>query len=81
VNITRTEFGYLPKIVLSHSLAIRYNRVMNKLTRITFNPNVMGGKLCIRGMRVTVNAIVGLFASGSTFAEILAAYPYLEEDD
>jgi uncharacterized protein (DUF433 family) len=54
---------------------------MNNLTRITFDPNVMGGKPCIRGMRVTVGAIVGLVASGYNVAEILKAYPYLEEED
>ncbi len=54
---------------------------MKKLTRITFDPNVMGGKPCIRGMRVTVGAIVGLAASGRTNAEILEAYPYLEPED
>lgn len=41
----------------------------------------MGGKPCIRGMRVTVGTIVGLVASGRTFAEILGAYPYIEEGD
>ena len=41
----------------------------------------MGGKPCIRGMRVTVGMIVGLVASGHTFAEILKAYPYLEKED
>ncbi len=51
------------------------------LERITFNANVMGGKPCIRGMRVTVGTIVGLIASGATFEEILADYPYLEPDD
>jgi uncharacterized protein (DUF433 family) len=45
--------------------------------RITFDPNVMGGKPCIRGMRVTVGTIVGLFAAGRTEDEILRAYPYL----
>ncbi|NCP16430.1 DUF433 domain-containing protein [bacterium] len=54
---------------------------MNNLDRITFDPNVMGGKPCIRGMRVTVGAIVGLTATGYTFADILRAYPYLEEED
>ncbi len=51
------------------------------LTRITLDPDVMGGKPCIRGLRVTVGTIVGLVASGRTTQEILAAYPYLEEDD
>ncbi len=49
--------------------------------RITFDPQVMGGKPCIRGMRVTVGTIVGLLAAGKSAAEILAAYPYLEADD
>lgn len=55
--------------------------VMHNLTRITFNPEVMGGKPCIRGMRVTVGAIVGLVASGKTIDEVLADYPYLERED
>ena len=54
---------------------------MTPLTRITLDPEVMGGKPCIRGMRMTVGTIVGLMASGRTVSEILAAYPYLEEED
>jgi uncharacterized protein (DUF433 family) len=54
---------------------------MHNLTRITFDPEVMGGKPCIRGMRVTVGAIVGLVASGKTVDEVLAEYPYLERED
>ena len=54
---------------------------MQNLTRITFNPEVMGGKPCIRGMRVTVGTIVGLVASGKTVDEVLADYPYLERED
>ncbi|MBM4301156.1 MAG: DUF433 domain-containing protein [Deltaproteobacteria bacterium] len=54
---------------------------MHNLTRITFNPEVMGGKPCIRGMRVTVGAIVGLVASGKTVDEVLADYPYPERED
>ena len=49
--------------------------------RITMAPNVMGGKPCIRGMRITVGAIVGLMASGKTPRDILDAYPYLEAQD
>jgi uncharacterized protein (DUF433 family) len=49
--------------------------------RITRDPEVMGGKPCIRGMRVTVGTLVGLVASGISTAEILNAYPYLEADD
>lgn len=54
---------------------------MKELTRITFDSRVMGGKPCIRGLRVTVGAIVGLVAAGYSFEEILKAYPYLEEAD
>jgi uncharacterized protein (DUF433 family) len=54
---------------------------MPELDRITRNPVVMGGKPCIRGMRVTVGTIVGLVAAGRSFDEILAAYPYLETED
>ena len=52
-----------------------------RLDRITRNPEVMGGKPCVRGMRVTVGAIVGLLAAGHSIEEVLAAYPYLERDD
>jgi uncharacterized protein (DUF433 family) len=48
---------------------------------ITFDPNMMGGKACIRGMRVTVSLIVNLVANGLSTEEILDAYPYLEQDD
>lgn len=51
------------------------------LDRITHNPNQMGGKPCIRGMRVTVGTIVGLLAAGHSFDDILLAYPYLEKQD
>jgi uncharacterized protein (DUF433 family) len=54
---------------------------MKPLTRITLNPEVMGGKPCIRGLRVTVDTIVGLLASGRSTDEILRAYPYLEAED
>lgn len=54
---------------------------MRQLTRITLNPKVMGGKPCIRGLRVTVGTIVGLIASGYSSAEILKLYPYLEQED
>ena len=54
---------------------------MNKIKRITLAPDVMGGKPCIRGLRVTVGTIIGLLASGKTTKGILKAYPYLEEED
>ena len=52
-----------------------------QIDRITHNPAVMGGKPCIRGLRVTVGMILGLLASGSSRQRILRAYPYLEADD
>lgn len=54
---------------------------MDMMQRITLNPAVMGGRPCIRGLRVTVGTVVGLLASGRTSEEILEAYPYLERDD
>ncbi len=52
-----------------------------RFRRITSDPEVMGGRPCIRGMRVTVGTVLALLASGQTHEQILAAYPYLEEDD
>ena len=54
---------------------------MNMIDRITFGPEVMGGKPCIRGLRVTAGTIVGLVAAGRTRNEILKLYPYLEDED
>ncbi|MEI6235479.1 MAG: DUF433 domain-containing protein [Planctomycetota bacterium] len=54
---------------------------MNNHPRITRNPKIMGGKACVRGMRLTVGAIVGLLAAGHSHAEILEQYPELEDDD
>lgn len=51
------------------------------LERITINPKVMGGKPCIRGMRITVGTITGLLASGETMERILTLYPQLEQAD
>jgi uncharacterized protein (DUF433 family) len=53
----------------------------NDLSRITMDPAVMGGKACIRGLRVTVGTIVGLLAARRSRDEILRAYPYLEPED
>jgi uncharacterized protein (DUF433 family) len=49
--------------------------------RITHDPAVMGGKPCIRGLRVTVGTVLGLLASGQSRERILQAYPYLEPED
>ena len=54
---------------------------MKALDRITFNPQVMGGKPCIRGLRVTVGTVVGPIAAGRTKDGILKLYPYPEPKD
>jgi uncharacterized protein (DUF433 family) len=54
---------------------------MGKMDRITRNPAVMGGKACVRGMRVTVSMIVGQIGAGHSIDELLASYPYLERED
>ena len=51
------------------------------LDRITFDQTIMGGRACIRGMRITVSQVVNLVANGMTTAEIVRDYPYLEEED
>jgi uncharacterized protein (DUF433 family) len=54
---------------------------MEQLNRITQQPEIMGGKACVRGMRVTVGMIVGQIGAGHSVDEILADYPYLERED
>ena len=54
---------------------------MLHLERITFDPTVMGGRACIRGLRVTAATLVGLVAAGHSTEAILALYPYLEAED
>ncbi len=54
---------------------------MPDFDHITFDRNIMGGRACIRGMRVTVSLVVNLVANGMSAAEILAEYPYLEAED
>lgn len=49
--------------------------------RITFDPSIMGGRACIRGMRIPVSVIVSQIAHGATFEEILEGYPDLERED
>lgn len=55
--------------------------VMEKWTRISRQPGVMGGKACIRNTRVTVGLIVGQIGAGHSIEELLADYPYLERED
>ena len=54
---------------------------MDKFDRITLDPEQMGGKPCIRHMRVTVGTVVGLIGSGHSIEDILDLYPYLERED
>jgi len=54
---------------------------MERLDRITQQSEIMGGKPCLRGMRVTVGMIVGQIGSGHSIDEVLADYPYLERED
>jgi uncharacterized protein (DUF433 family) len=54
---------------------------MERLDRITQDPAVMGGKACIRGLRVTVGMIVGQIAAGHSIDALLSDYPYLEHED
>ncbi len=54
---------------------------MVKFDRITFGQDVMGGRACIRGMRITVSLVVNLVANGMDTEGIIEAYPYLEADD
>jgi uncharacterized protein (DUF433 family) len=55
--------------------------MMGTLDRITQQPGIMGGKACIRGLRVTVGMIVGQIGAGHSIEEVLADYPYLERED
>ena len=54
---------------------------MEPLDRITQQPDVMGGKACVRGMRVTVGMIVGQIGAGRSVEDVLGDYPYLERED
>ena len=54
---------------------------METFNRITRQPGVMGGKACVRGMRVTVGMLVGQIGAGRTIEEVLTDYPYLERED
>jgi uncharacterized protein (DUF433 family) len=55
--------------------------MMTSTTRITINPEVCGGRPCIRGLRIRVQDILDMLAGGSARAEILADYPYLVDED
>jgi uncharacterized protein (DUF433 family) len=62
-------------------LSIDKEQSMGQLDRITQQPDVMGGKACIRGMRVTVGMVVGQIGVGHSVEEVLTDFPYLERED
>jgi uncharacterized protein (DUF433 family) len=55
--------------------------IMSRFERITQDPETMGGRACIRGMRVTVGMVLGQIGSGTSIEDLLAEYPYLERED
>jgi uncharacterized protein (DUF433 family) len=77
--LPKRRYGVQFHFVLSYLIDVEVS--MKTLDRITFNQEVMGGKPCIRGLRVTVGTIVGLIAAGRTKDEVLKLYPYLEPED
>ncbi len=74
-------FSLQREMVSSGMTGKRQEKSMAQLDRITQDPGVMGGKPCIRGMRVTVGMIVGQIGAGHSIEEVLAEYPYLERED
>jgi uncharacterized protein (DUF433 family) len=62
-------------------MSFEKEKSMGELDRITQQPGMMGGKACIRGMRVTVGMVLGQIGAGRTVDEILSDYPYLERED
>ena len=66
-----------------YNMAMSFDKEQNmgQLNRITQQPDVMGGKACIRGMRVTVGMVLGQIGAGHSIDEVLADYPYLENED
>ncbi len=71
------RLGHRPRVIVVE----RIGKSVRELTRITLDPDVMGGKPCIRGLRVTLGTVVGLMAAGHSVEDILRLYPYLEEQD
>lgn len=63
------------------SVLIGRENMIGELNRVTFDSAVMGGRACIRGLRITVALVLNLVANGMSVAEILDAYPYLEAED
>jgi uncharacterized protein (DUF433 family) len=87
--LTQLLHGKRKAVIKIHMFAVNrcfcYNYLrespMDTLDRITQQPEMMGGKACIRGMRVTVGMVVGQIGAGHSIDEILSDYPYLERED
>src|SRR3954462_10996713 len=78
----RINGGRLVRFLLhSAGAAHVFGGGLMQVARITHDPAVMGGKPCIRGLRVTVGTVLGLLAAGQSRERILQAYPYLEPED
>lgn len=71
----------MESVLASSKMIAEVNTIMPQFDRITQQPEVMGGKPCIRGMRVTVGMVVGQIGAGHSVDEIIADYPYLERED
>ena len=69
------------KELRARGIDVSVGEPMPELDRITFAPDVMGGRACIRGMRVTASLLLNLVASGMSEDEIMDAYPYVERED
>ena len=81
MNISLIKVSF---VILKSNDAPKDDEVMiniPNIERITIDPNVMGGKPCIRGIRITVGTITGLLASGESIASVLSMYPSLEKED
>lgn len=76
-----TASGRLLAAAMRLTMSFDKEQSMGQLNRITQQPDVMGGKACIRGMRVTVGMVVGQIGAGHSIDEILTDYPYLERED
>jgi uncharacterized protein (DUF433 family) len=74
-----TRYDNVPGRPPTHSAC--YDDDVHHLDRITIDPEVMGGRPCIRGMRVTVGMIVGAMSAGGATEQLLAGFPYIEETD
>jgi uncharacterized protein (DUF433 family) len=79
--MSKLVFSASPATPLANEFREGKESHMSTLNRITQQPEVMGGKACIRGMRVTVGMVVGQIGAGHTINEILADFPYLERED